>query len=129
MPTWGGVTLTSRRPDKSRRGKAAAGRYGTSILDADEGGESPISSDCELGWTASDPYVLADSAPSVVDRAKDCSHNNGERSFHALPGSEDGPVGVRLEVGIALSGLEALMAEEVLDLVERLPSHADRPTR
>src|SRR5690606_25022759 len=48
---------------------------------------------------------------------RSCSY--GERGFHSLPGSQDCLVSVRLQVGVALRGLEAFMAEEVLDLVER----------
>lgn len=43
---------------------------------------------------------------------------DGERGSHPLPCSEDGLMRIRLQVGIALSGLEALVAEEVQDLVE-----------
>lgn len=44
-----------------------------------------------------------------------------ERGFHPFPGPEDGLVRIRLQVGVALGGLEALMAKEVLDLVEGDP--------
>lgn len=57
---------------------------------------------------------------------KERSCCDGERGFHPLPCSEDGLVRVRLQVSVALGGLEALVAQEVLDLVER-DSLLDQP--
>ncbi len=50
-------------------------------------------------------------------RARLC--DDSERGFHAFPGSQHGLVGVRLEVCVALGGLEALVAQKVLDFVKR----------
>lgn len=57
-------------------------------------------------------------APSAEDGTKERLCSDGERNFHALPGSEYGLVRVRLQVCVALGGLETLVTEEVLDLVE-----------
>lgn len=57
--------------------------------------------------------------PSGADGGEGCLRSDGERGFHPLPYSEDGLVRVRLEVGVALGGLDAFVAEEVLGLVER----------
>lgn len=47
--------------------------------------------------------------------------SDGQRSIQPLPRRQDGFVGVRLQVRVALSGLEALVTQKVLDLVEGHP--------
>lgn len=63
------------------------------------------------------PVTLTnDFALSTKDRAKKRLCGDGERGFHTLPSTKDSLVGVRLQVGVALGSLEALVSEEVLDL-------------
>lgn len=57
----------------------------------------------------------------MPDGAELHSCRDGECNVQLLPRFEHCVVGIRLEVRVALGGLEALVAEEVLDLVEETP--------